>query len=294
MEANKAPRVQPVDNLGNLLGSVDTPWYEANSAFIRTALERQTFHDNHLYVAGYLDIIGHGLNPEATVEFAIGKATAIGTGAYTLIESHPFVQPSGNNQLYLQSTNAQDAAGGSGVEAINVEYFPDEWGARQTVEVIPEGTNQVTLSVADIHRIHKVYGIDGHAAAGNITITNQAAGIEYGRISQYETFMRRSIFYIAENERVVVTQAIISSTTSGGVNAVLFTSQEDADGGLITRGERMIEVANNTPIIEFRPWVTITNLSNLHKSVGVAGYGNLANQKFTVTLVGFLKKVTAS
>lgn len=250
-------------------------------------------HHKHLKTLGYLQSIGHGTTGEQGVftECAVGKKSSIGAGAYTLLESDDFVQPSGNTQMYLQSTNVEDSTGGTGVEKILIEYFSLSWGSRKTVEVIPNGTNQVTISVADIYRIHKVYGISGHPAQGNITITNQAETILYGNIEQYNTFMRRCIFYIAENEKVTGTQAVIGSTTSGGVNVVAFATHEDASGNTMTRGCSTIEVADTTIAISFEPWVTISNPNNKRKSIGLSVNGNLANQKCTGTLNGFIETI---
>ena len=182
-------------------------------------------YNEHLKTFELIDSIGHSTtNTDVTPECAVGKKTGIGTGAYTLLESHDFVQPSANAQMYLQSTGAQDTAAGTGVNEITIEYFSSAWGARKTVQVVPNGANQITVSVADIYRIHKIYGNKGHLASGDITLTNQAADVLYGQIDQYDTFMRRCIFYIAENEKVTVTQFLVGSTTSGGVNVSVFST----------------------------------------------------------------------
>lgn len=251
-------------------------------------------HHRHLKVLDYLQSIGHDTTADADgifTECAIGKKTGIGVGAYTLLESQAFVQPAGDTQMYVQSTNAGDAAAGAGIEEITIEYFSLSWGARKTVTVVPDGLNQVTVSVADIYRIHKIYGNDGHCAQGNITITNQATDVLYGGISQHETFMRRCIFYVAENEKITVTQAIIGSTTSGGVNVVSFATHEDDSGNTITRGCATVEAANSIVSVEFKPWVTISNKNNKKKSVGLSVNGNLANQKCTGTIKGFIEAI---
>lgn len=251
-----------------------------------------TVHNEHVKTIGYIEGIGHGItNSDITVEFAIGKKSTIGAGAYTLLESQAFIQPANDTQMYVQSTSAQDSAAGTGVQEIIIEYFSLAWGARKTVTVVPDGVNQVTISVSDIYRIHKVYANDGLPADGTITITNIGETELYGEISQYETFMRRCIFYLAENESVTVTQAIIGSTTSGGVNVVCFVTEEDASQNTITRGRRIVEIANNTNDIEFVPWITITNPNNLRKAVGLAVNGNLSNQKCTGSLVGFIEAI---
>ena len=250
-------------------------------------------HHGHLKTLDYLDSIGHlSTNTDITPQCAVGKKSAITTGAYTLLESSEFVQPSTDTQMYLQSTDAEDSAGGDGIEEITIEYFPVAWGARKTVKVVPTGISQVTISVADIYRIHKIYGNDGSPAAGDISITNEAGDVLYGQIDQYETFMRRCIFYIAQDEKVSVTQFILGSTTAGGVNVVAFFTHEDDDGDLITRGCATIEIANNTSTEEFKPWIKISNESNVRKSVGLAVNGNSPSQKCTGTLKGFLEKLT--
>lgn len=255
--------------------------------------DKFTVHNGHVKTLELIDSIGHGTtNTDVVPECAVGKKSAITTGAYTLLESSAFIQPSANTQMYLQSTNAEDAAAGTGIQEITIEYFSSAWGARKTVKVVPNGANQITISVADIYRIHKIYGNSGDPAAGDITITNEAADVLYGQIDQYDTFMRRCIFYIAQDESVTVTQFIVGSTTAGGVNVALFATHEDGDGDLITRGCATVEVANNTAIGELKPWMTIENSSNVRKSVGLAVNGNQAAQKCTGTLKGFLEDIS--
>ena len=245
-------------------------------------------HAGHIKTIGFKEAIGHGAT-DKTVERAAGKKTGIGTGAYTLIESHAFVQPSVNTQMYLQSSSANDAAAGSGIQLITIEYFSSAWGARKKVNVIPNGLNQVTISVDDIYRIHRIYGAEGHCAQGNITITNQAEGVLYGQIDQYHTFMERCIFYVAEGEKVTCTQAIVSSATSGGVQIRLFATEEDADGNTLTRGRVPIEIAGGTSNVTFSVSETVSNPNNKRISIGlsVTAAGTAANQSATGALKGY-------
>jgi hypothetical protein len=245
-------------------------------------------HAGHLKTIGFKEAIGHGAT-DKVVERATGKKTGIGTGAFTLIESHTFVQPSANTQMYLQSDDAQDAAAGTGIQLITIEYFASAWGARKTVNVIPNGLNQVTISVADIYRIHRIYGAEGHVAKGNVTITNQAAGVLYGQIDQYHTFMERCIFYVAEGEKITCTQAIVSSATSGGVQIRLFATEEDADGNTLTRGRIPIEIASGTANVTFSVSETVSNPNNKRISIGlsITAAGTASNQSATGALKGY-------
>lgn len=247
-------------------------------------------HAGHVKTMGFKEAIGHGVtNTGIVIERASGKKTGIGVGDYALLESHAFVQPAANTQMYVQSDDAQDAAAGSGIQLITIEYFSSAWGARKKVNVIPNGTNQVTLSVADIFRIHKIYGAEGHSAQGNITITNQAADVLYGQIDANHTYMERCIFYVAENETVTCTSAILGSITSGGVEIRLFATEEDADGNTITRARLPFEIAAGTLHASFAVSETVKNPNNNRISLGlvVKAAGAAANQTATGALKGY-------
>ena len=245
-------------------------------------------HNEHLKVIGYHEAIGHGVtNGDLVVERASGRKTAIGTGAYTLLERFDFVQPAGDTQMYLQSTSAEDAEGGDGVEQITIEYFDSEWRDKKTVQVVPTGVAQVTLSVDDIYRIHKMFYNKGSVAAGDITLTNQAGDVLYGEIAQYAGFMERCIFYVAEGKKVTCTEGLFTATTSGGILGRLFVSEEDADGNVVPRGRIPFEVADDTITYVFGISETASNPNNKRIAIGLAVSGNIAAQKATGTIKGF-------
>lgn len=246
-------------------------------------------HDGAIHSIDYLDLIGLNLLPGYTPQFAVGRKTQITTGPYTILETDPFEQPpvGTNISMYIKSTSGDDADGGSGAQQVTVEYFEAAWGSRQRVRVTLDGTNTVAIP-ANINRIHKVYTNKGRAAAGTITIKDVGNSILYGGIAEYETFMRRCIFYVAEGETVLVAQPILGSTTSGGVNAVLFVTEEDEDGNTVTRGRATTEVADTTPVFKFRPLISISNPTNKPKAVGIAVNANSPSQKCTCTITGAL------
>ena len=249
-------------------------------------------HDGAIYSIDYLDLIGHNLLPGYSPQFAVGRKTQITTGPYTILETDPFVQPpvGTNISMYIKSTSGDDADGGSGAQQITIEYFEAAWGSRQRVRVTLDGTNPVAIP-ANINRIHKVYVNKGRSAAGTITIKDVGDSILYGGIAEYETFMRRCIFYLAEGETVLVTQPIIGSTTSGGVNVVLFVTEEDENGNTVTRGRATTEIADNTAPFKFIPLISISNPNNVPKAVGVAVNGNAPALKCTVTITGAIENL---
>ena len=218
------------------------------------------YHDAHLKVLGYHERIGH-LGDD--VERANGSKSGIGAGGFTIIESNDFIQPSADTQMYLQSTDAQDAAAGTGAQQITIEYFSLAWGARKSVRVVPTGTGQVTISVSDIYRIHKVYTNKGASAAGDISITNLAETVLYGQIDSDRTTMERCIFYVAENEIVTCTEASASSVTSGGVEVRLVASAEDSEGNIIPRVRVPVEVVSGGLYVPFVVSEAVANPNNL-------------------------------
>ena len=245
-------------------------------------------HAKHLKTLGFKEAIGNGTtNTDISVEHAMGKKTGIGEGAFTILEEAAFIQPAGDTQMYLQSASAQDVAGGSGAEEITIEYFSLAWGQKKTITVIPTGASQVTISVADIYRIHKVYVSKGHPAAGLITITNEAESVLYGQISHYYTFMQRCIFYVAENEVITCTGAIISSYSKEGIIARLFASEENEDGDVVTRARIACEIAGGSASCPLSVPESVANPNNKRIAIGLAVAGVAAAQTATGAMKGY-------
>ena len=245
-------------------------------------------HVGHIKTLGFKESVGHGsTDGDIEVEHAMGKKTGIGEGAFTIIEEAAFIQPAGDTQMYLQSASAQDVAGGSGAEEIIIEYFSLAWGQKKTVSVVPTGASQVTISVNDIYRIHKVYVNEGHPAAGLITITNEAENVLYGQISQYYTFMQRCIFYVAENEVITCTGAIISSYSKEGILVRLFASEENADGDVVTRARVACEIAGGIASCPLSVPESVANPNNKRIAIGLAVAGVAAGQAATGAMKGY-------
>jgi len=237
---------------------------------------------------GFHESIGHSeTNTDITVERAKGRKTGIGTGAYTLLEEAAFVQPAGDTQIYVQSTSAEDAVGGSGAEQLTLEYFSLAWGDMKTVQVVPDGTNQVTISVSDIYRLHNVYINKGGNAVGLITLTNQAASVLYGQISIYHAFMQRCIFYVGEGKKVTCTELVLGSYSKEGIIGRLFASEEDGDGNVIPRARIAYELADSTFPYQFEISETVSNPNNKRLAIGLAVTGIAAAQNATGTIKGY-------
>ena len=246
----------------------------------------------HLKNIGFHESIGHGsTNSDITIERSMGRKTGIGTGAFTLLEEAAFVQPSSDTQMYLQSTSANDTAAGSGAQQITIEYFELAWGTKKTITVSTDGTNQVTLAVSNIYRIHKMYVNKGHNVAGLLTLTNQAESVLYGQISQYHAFMQRCIFYVGNGQQVTCTEAMLGSYTKEGVIGRVFASEEDASGNVIPRARVVCEIIGGVLPCPFQISETVFNPNNKRIAIGLAVTGVAAAQTATGTLKGFSNSI---
>ena len=246
-------------------------------------------HDGHLQVLGYHESIGHlSTNSYITVERANGSKSAIGTGAFTIMQSDEFIQPPGDTQMYLQSTDAEDNVAGIGVQQLTITYFNLAW-EKKTVQVVPTGVSQVAISVDDIYRIHTVITNKGHAAEGEITITDLAKTILYGGINVNKTTMERCIFYVATGEKVTCTEAFAGSVTSGGIEVRLAASEEDSEGNIVTRLRLPVEVVSNGLYVKMGVSETVENPNGYRKALllVVRAATVAANQKGTGHMKGF-------
>ena len=282
---------QIVDNDHVLIGDIS-----ANPFFVTLvdALGNlMSIHDGHLKVLGYYESIGHlETNGDISVERANGSKSAIGTGAFTIIQSDEFIQPAGDTQMYLQSTDAEDNASGDGVQQLTITYFTLAW-EKKTVQVVPTGVSQVTISVADIYRIHTVITNKGHAAQGEITITNQAESILYGGINVNKTTMERCIFYVATGDKTTCTEAFGGSVTSGGVEIRLAASEEDSEGNIVTRLRLPVEVVSSGLYVKMGVSETVLNPNGYRKALllVVRAATVAANQKVTGHMKGFNQSI---
>lgn len=245
-------------------------------------------HKGHLKTLGYHESIGQKTtNGDLEIERAMGRKKSIGTGGYTLLEDQTYIQPSADTQMYIQSDSADDDTAGTGAQQITIEYFSLAWGQKKTTTVDMDGITQVTLGVSDIYRIHKMYVNRGSNAAGEITLTNGDESILYGGITQYNAFMQRCIFYVAEGQRIVCTEGIFGASTSGGVIGRVFASEEDDDGNIIPRARIIFEVADSQIVYSFQISESVDNPNNKRIALGLALRGKVANQTATGSLKGF-------
>ena len=256
-------------------------------------LDDNLYHDGHLKTLGLHESIGHGAtNGSIMKELASGDKEGIGTGAFTIVERFVFIQPATDTQMYLQSDDAQDNAAGTGAQQITITYFNLAW-EKNTVTVVPTGVTQVTISVADIYRIHSVIVNKGSSAAGNITITDAGETTLYGEIAIYKTYMERCIFYVATGETVSATSGVFGCTTSGGVQFVVAASEQDASGNVVTRARIPFKMEAGILKSKFEHPESVSNPDGLRIAilVAVTAASGAPAQKASAWMGGFTESI---
>ena len=286
-------------NVNSIGGATEDKQDDAISllTLIKDKIVQLLFHHGHLKVLGYWESVGHNTtNTTITKERASGRKTGIGTGAFSIIETYPFVQPSGDTQMYVQSTSAQDGVGGTGIQEFTIEYFEDAWGDMKTETVVMDRTTQVTFSFSDVYRIHSIKATKigtSQNAEGNITITDLATTTLYGQIDQYNNYMERCIFYVANGKQVTCTEISIGSVTSGGVEIRLVASEEDDSGNVVPRARVPFEIVSGGEYITFKIDETVINPNNnrIALLLVVRATSTASNQKATGAMKGVIESI---
>ncbi len=106
-----------------------------------------------------------------------GNLTAASTNEVLLCPRGYTEQASAANR-YLVSTSAQDAAGGSGLKKVRVDYLTSAYELKSE-DVSLNGTNAVAMAASDVRFIERFYGIEGSYAVGAVKLLVGSGGAEF-------------------------------------------------------------------------------------------------------------------
>ncbi|MCU0912934.1 MAG: hypothetical protein MUC88_00050 [Planctomycetes bacterium] len=103
-----------------------------------------------------------------------GNLTAA-SGSEVLLAARAYVEQSSEAQRSVQSTSAQDAAGGSGAKKVRIVYLTSNY-VLKSEDVTLNGTSKVNTANSDIRFVEKFHVIEGAAAVGAIKLLNGTGG----------------------------------------------------------------------------------------------------------------------
>lgn len=162
---------------------------------------------------------------------AYGKLIASGASTRTLVQTQDGTSlhvPQGV-QMSLVSTSANDAAGGSGVRTVVLEYLNGDLD--YSFELITlNGLTPVNTLATDIrwvYAIHMATAGNGGVAAGNITISN---GDTYAQMTAGQRSSHSSFYRVPRQKTLYVSSMYGGSSSGSAATSVLLefcTSQID-------------------------------------------------------------------
>ncbi len=132
-------------------------------------------------------------------------------GIYTL-------PPSGGIQMSLQSTNANDSLGGTGIRVVQIQYL--DANGNEQIELVTLAGVTPTLTIAT--NIAYVNGISAteegslNGAAGNVTLTNVARNIVYAAIEVGSGKDRQAVFTVPAGKMAFIVETLLSGNASSG------------------------------------------------------------------------------
>jgi len=165
--------------------------------------------------------VARGLEPGKKLWTAHGeRAAAQGEEDFVIWPNGPFSIPADTGvQMTISSTSADDAAGGTGIQAVHVHYLDGNLDEKS--EVVPlNGLTGVTTTATDIRFIQCMH-IDevgtGLKAAGVISAVNSA--VTYAQIAAGKVRCSSSARMVPRGKRLLVYGAFAgakSATADGG------------------------------------------------------------------------------
>ena len=147
---------------------------------------------------------------------------ALGTAATITPQGGAYQWPTAVFQPVVASSNAVDAAAGTGARTIRVSYLDGDY-AEQSEIVTLNGTTNVTMAAEDVLRIQDVRVVtagSGGVTAGNITVKNADATVGY--IGAGYNCNRQGVFTVPAGRRLFIVGVKLSAThTASNKRAIL-------------------------------------------------------------------------
>lgn len=199
----------------------------------------------HSYSKGYGQAVAEGDVANHLPWVKVGTSSSVpGTKALVWGVNTDYTFPAAQQQMEVVSSNAADAAAGTGVRKVKI-YYLDNTFAEKTEVVTLNGTTAVPTTATDIFRINYFRAEEvgsGGAAAGNIDIRNLADTPIYDRIIAGETASKTVLYTVPKDKVLYVTDLLFSAGATATGKRTTFTSRGtwDAQKGAQTIGRFML------------------------------------------------------
>lgn len=129
--------------------------------------------------------------------------------------------PSGGIQMSVQSTSANDIAGGTGVRRIQIDYLDGAGLQKREVVNLAGITSALTLA-NDISHVNGISAIEEgtlNGSAGNLTLTNLAKTVTYAAIEIGSGKDRQAVFTVPAGKTAFIVETLLSGNAASGGGA---------------------------------------------------------------------------
>lgn len=142
-----------------------------------------------------------------------------------------YVFPTAEMQMEVVSSNAADAAAGTGIQQVTIYYLDDAF-AEKSETVTLDGTTPVATTATDIYRVNAIRAArvgTGGKAAGTIDVRHLDNTPIYRSISAGQTRGRGLIDTVPAGKTVYITDVNISSVNTAAGHYSVFTLRANYD-----------------------------------------------------------------
>lgn len=231
----------------------------------------------------------HLLNPPFGSK--IGFSNSVGTTGFEILSNATVVDPNpGGEQAYITSTSALDSPNSPndiGIQKVRIVYFDNNW-TKQEEYVTMNGTTDVLVEV-NMLRVETFEAFQAGAAffaQGTITLksTEPTPGDRrlFAQIDSGTTNFPRALHYVSPGKIVNIIDIIANCPTSGGVQFVIFITEDNTvdGGGPVSIPGISFILANDTMQISLNlPIVCNAIGSTQGLQIGIVVKGLAASQK---------------
>lgn len=128
----------------------------------------------------------------------------------------PYVFPAAPIQMSVVSSSASDAAAGTGVRTVDIDYLDTNY-AIQSEAVTLNGTTPVNTVATNILRVNNFHAMSAGstgAAVGNISLTSVGGATTYSRITALGNYARQCIYTVPAGKTLFISGFSAGTTTA--------------------------------------------------------------------------------
>lgn len=198
------------------------------------------------------DLIGNANNyyPNKTFGFALGRNDNVNNTRVDLWNgpTGTYVFPAAAQQMHVVSSAANDAAAGTGVRTVVIDYLDANYNQQQETITLNGVTpvNTVATNILRINGFHATSVGSGGSAAGNISLTNLGGTVTYGYIQTGYNSARQAVFTIPAGKNGYLSHWQGSSGTTSGTHFTKISIIATAHEGVLLPGVFVVQDEQGT------------------------------------------------